>query len=164
MRNSVHGVRGGVWRTMRARMYLHADSIATINFTWVRDVVAHGAGHVERSTVLHITTLFQGRASRPRRTITIRFAVRRRGDSNRRSIVVVAIQDIVGDGGKYWTFVEQCVEEAVFIRNLHTRQAVALGVGSGQCGRSGWRGRVAQCAADSSQARWGIYCRRAPFF
>ena len=67
---------------------------------WAKGVVGPGAGRVGRSIVLR--TLIRSRASgfQRRRIIAIPFAVRRRRDSNRRSIVGEDIARIVRGGGE----------------------------------------------------------------
>ena len=65
-------------------------------------VAAHGVGRVERNIVARIMIPSQGSVYRALRIIMTRFAVNRRKDSRKRSIVVEAIQDIVGDGGKLY--------------------------------------------------------------
>lgn len=63
-------------------------------------MVKHGAGLVERSIALRIMILLQANAYKRQKTIIILFAVGRRKDSSRMSIVQEVIRDIVLDGGK----------------------------------------------------------------
>ena len=64
------------------------------------DVGAHGVGHAARNIVLSIMIHRLESVFRQQKTITIRFVVRRRRDSSKRSIVAAGILDIVGGAGR----------------------------------------------------------------
>jgi hypothetical protein len=80
-------------------MSLPVDLILMENFIRVRDVVAHGVGPVERNIVAPITILRQVNVTRMRRTITTLFVVKKKQDSNKKSIVLEDIVGIVGSVG-----------------------------------------------------------------
>jgi hypothetical protein len=85
-------------------MYSPVVWITIINSTWAKDVVGPGAGRVGRSIVP--STLIRPRVTgfQRRRIITTPFVVRRRWDSNRRSIAGEDIARIVrGDGESHDT-------------------------------------------------------------
>ena len=63
-------------------------------------VAARGVGRVERNIVARIMIPSQGSVYRALKIIMTRFAVNRRRDSRKRSIVVVGIRDIVPGDGK----------------------------------------------------------------
>ncbi len=81
-------------------MYLLVVLMSNEDLLWVQDVVAPGAGPVARNTALHIMTLRQGSDWQQQRTTMMQNVAGRRKDSNRRSFVLVVIQDIVVHGGK----------------------------------------------------------------
>jgi|LauGreDrversion4_2_1035121.scaffolds.fasta_scaffold609014_2 hypothetical protein len=66
-----------------------------------KDVVVPGAGNVERNIARNTMIKNLGNAYPQQKTITIPFAVRKRKDSNKKTIVEVAIQVTVLDAGKY---------------------------------------------------------------
>ena len=65
-------------------------------------MVKHGAGLVERSIAARIMTPLQVSGYQRQKTIIILFAVGRRKDSSRMTIVQEVIRVIVLDGGKLW--------------------------------------------------------------
>ncbi len=100
MRNSAPGVDAGASKTMRVPISLRVASTTNTSFTSVSAADAPGVGRVERNTALHIMTLSRANSSRHQRTTTTRFAVARRRDLRKRTIVGAAIQAIVRGGGK----------------------------------------------------------------
>ena len=67
-----------------------------------KGVVVPGAGRVGKNTVRNTMILLQAFVFQMQKTITLPDAVEKRKDLRKRSIVVEAIQDIVGDGGKLY--------------------------------------------------------------
>jgi hypothetical protein len=81
-------------------MYSRVAWRQLVSFTRVKAVAAHGVGRVERNIVARIMIPSQGSVYRALRIIMIHFAVSRRKDSRKRSIVVGGIRVIVPGGGK----------------------------------------------------------------
>lgn len=80
-------------------MYSRVAWRQRVSFTRVKAVAAHGVGRVEKNIVARIMIPSQDSVYRALRIIMTRFAVNRRRDSRKRTIVVVGIRVIVpGDG------------------------------------------------------------------
>ena len=93
MQNNVHGVPAGVLKTMHVTTYFHVALRLLENFMLALDVVAPGAGNVEKNTVLSIMIRVRVRDFLQQKILMMRRVARRNKDI---SGMTIALEDIVG--------------------------------------------------------------------
>ena len=100
MQNNVLGVNDGLSKMPHATMCFPVGLITRINSILGKDVEERGVGHVGKSIAVSIQILSLVSDAKMQKIIIIPFAVRRRKDSNRKSIAAEDIARTVPNGGR----------------------------------------------------------------